>query len=143
MDRATRKALAWRVSNTLDTAFCIEALEEALVRHGRPGILDTDQGSQFTSPRFTDVLKNADVRISMDGRTRWTDCCNTWRPRSALAGHTPDEAMWGSRNGETGSLTTTGTRLIDTRVLSGETGPPQLMDQGTVGDLMSGRPAPP
>jgi putative transposase len=73
MDWATRKVLAWRVSNTMDTAFCIEALEEALVRHGRPGIFNTDQGSQFTSPRFTDVLKDAGVRISMDGRGRWMD----------------------------------------------------------------------
>ena len=73
MDWATRKVLAWRVSNTMDTAFCIEALEEALTRHGRPGIFNTDQGSQFTSPRFTDVLKDADVRISMDGRGRWMD----------------------------------------------------------------------
>ena len=73
MDWATRKVLAWRVSNTMDTAFCIDALEEALARHGRPGIFNTDQGSQFTSPRFTDVLKNASVRISMDGRGRWMD----------------------------------------------------------------------
>ena len=73
MDWATRKVLAWRVSNTMDTAFCIDALEEALVRHGRPGIFNTDQGSQSTSPRFTDVLKDANVRISMDGRGRWMD----------------------------------------------------------------------
>ena len=73
MDWATRKVLAWRVSNTMDTAFCIDALEEALARHGRPGIFNTDQGSQFTSPRFTDVLKDANVRISMDGRGRWMD----------------------------------------------------------------------
>jgi putative transposase len=73
MDWATRKVLAWRVSNTMDTAFCIDALEEALIHHGRPGVFNTDQGSQFTSPRFTTVLKDADVRISMDGRGRWMD----------------------------------------------------------------------
>ena len=73
MDWATRKVLAWRLSNTMDADFCIEALEEALSRHGRPGIFNTDQGSQFTSPRFTDVLRRAGVRISMDGRGRWMD----------------------------------------------------------------------
>ena len=73
MDWATRKVLAWRVSNTMDTAFCLEALEEALAHHGRPGIFNTDQGSQFTSPRFTGVLRDAQVLISMDGRGRWMD----------------------------------------------------------------------
>jgi putative transposase len=56
MDWATRKVLAWRVSNTMDVEFCIEALEEALARFGRPEIFNTDQGSQFTSPRFTGIL---------------------------------------------------------------------------------------
>ena len=128
MDWATRKVLVWRVSNTMDTAFCIGALEEAPVRHGRPGISNTDQGNQFTSPRFTNVLNEAGVRISMDGRGQWMDkvfierlwrslkyeCAylhafetglklrgrltqwigyyNTRRPRSALAGRTPDES---------------------------------------------------
>ena len=55
----------------MDADFCIEALEEALCRYGRPGIFNTDQGSQFTSPRFTDVLREAGIRISMDGRGRW------------------------------------------------------------------------
>ncbi len=73
MDWATRKVLAWRVSNTMDVAFCIEALEEALARFGRPEIFNTDQGSQFTSPRFTGTLLEAGVRISMDGRGRWMD----------------------------------------------------------------------
>jgi putative transposase len=73
MDWATRKVLAWRVSNTLDVEFCIEALEEALARFGRPEIFNTDQGSQFTSPRFTGVLQRARARISMDGRGRWMD----------------------------------------------------------------------
>jgi len=73
MDWATRKVLSWRVSNTMDVEFCIEALEEALARFGRPEIFNTDQGSQFTSPRFTGVLQQAGVRISMDGRGRWMD----------------------------------------------------------------------
>ncbi len=73
MDWATRKVLSWRVSNTMDVEFCIEALEEALARYGRPEIFNTDQGSQFTSPRFTGILQEAGVRISMDGRGRWMD----------------------------------------------------------------------
>jgi putative transposase len=73
MDWASRKVLSWRVSNTLDVEFCLEALEEALARFGRPGIFNTDQGGQFTSPRFTGVLERAGVRVSMDGRGRWMD----------------------------------------------------------------------
>ena len=73
MDWATRKVLSWRVSNTMDVEFCLEALEEAMARFGRPRIFNTDQGSQFTSPRFTGVLQRAGVRISMDGRGRWMD----------------------------------------------------------------------
>jgi putative transposase len=73
MDWTSRKVLAWRVSNTMDVEFCLEALEEALARFGRPEIFNTDQGSQFTSPRFTGVLQEAGIRISMDGRGRWMD----------------------------------------------------------------------
>ncbi len=73
MDWATRKVLSWRVSNTMDVEFCLDALEEALAHHGRPEIFNTDQGSQFTSPRFTGVLQRAGVRVSMDGRGRWMD----------------------------------------------------------------------
>jgi putative transposase len=73
MDWTSRKVLAWRVSNTMDVEFCLEALEEALARFGKPEIFNTDQGSQFTSPRFTAVLRDAEVRISMDGRGRWMD----------------------------------------------------------------------
>jgi putative transposase len=65
--------LSWRVSNTMDVEFCIQALEDALARFGRPEIFNTDQGSQFTSPRFTGVLQKAGARISMDGRGRWMD----------------------------------------------------------------------
>lgn len=73
MDWATRRVLAWRLSNTLEVEFCIEALEEAMARHGSPEIFNTDQGSQFTSPRFTEVLTAAKVKSSMDGRGRWID----------------------------------------------------------------------
>jgi putative transposase len=73
MDWSTRKVLSWRVSNTMDAEFCIEALEEALSRFGGPEIFNTDQGSQFTSPRFTGVLQAAGVRVSMDRRGRWMD----------------------------------------------------------------------
>ncbi len=73
MDWATRHVLAWRLSNTMDAEFCIEALRQALVRYGRPEIFNTDQGSQFTSFEFTGVLKDAGVTISMDGRGRCMD----------------------------------------------------------------------
>ena len=73
MDWASRKVLAWRLSNTLETDFCVEALEEALARYGAPEIFNTDQGTQFTSDEFTGRLQAAGVRISMDGRGRWMD----------------------------------------------------------------------
>jgi len=73
MDWATRRVLAWRLSNTMDARFCIEALNEALAEHGRPEIFNTDQGSQFTSLEFTGVLKDAQIAISMDGRGRCLD----------------------------------------------------------------------
>jgi putative transposase len=73
MDWASRKVLSWRLSNTLEADFCVDALNEALARYGRPGIFNTDQGSQFTGFEFTQVLKDAGVRISMDGKGRWMD----------------------------------------------------------------------
>ena len=73
MDWYSRKVLAWRLSNTLDTEFCVDALEDALRRYGAPEIFNTDQGAQFTSVDFTNVLKDAGVRISMDGKGRWID----------------------------------------------------------------------
>ncbi len=73
MDWATRRVLSWRLSNTLDARFCVEALSEALERYGPPDIFNTDQGSQFTSLEFTSVLKDAGVAISMDGRGRCMD----------------------------------------------------------------------
>jgi putative transposase len=73
MDWYSRKVLSWRLSNTLDADFCCEALQEALSTHGKPVIFNTDQGSQFTSFEFTQVLKDAGVRISMDSKGRWMD----------------------------------------------------------------------
>ncbi len=73
MDWHSRRVLSWRVSNTMDTDFCIEALEEALQRFGAPEIFNTDQGSQFTSEAFTGVLKDHGIDISMDGKGRWVD----------------------------------------------------------------------
>jgi putative transposase len=73
VDWFSRKVLAWRLSITLSADFCIEALEEALGRHGRPEIFNTDQGSQFTSVDFIKVLKDAEIAISMDGKGAWRD----------------------------------------------------------------------
>ena len=73
MDWASRKVLAWRLSNTLDASFCLDALEEALARFGAPEIFNTDQGSQFTSEDFIEMLSTPGISISMDGRGRWID----------------------------------------------------------------------
>lgn len=73
MDWYSRKILSWRLSNTMDTAFCLAALEEALARYGLPEIFNSDQGGQFSSLDFTQALSNRNVRISMDGRGQWRD----------------------------------------------------------------------
>jgi putative transposase len=73
MDWHSRKVLSWRLSNTLDSDFCVSALKEAIARYGRPEIFNTDQGCQFTSKSFTDVLKANGIKISMDGRGRFLD----------------------------------------------------------------------
>ena len=73
IDWFSRRVLAWRLSITMEAAFCVEALEEALARHGRPEIFDTDQGSQFTSEAFTGVLTRNGIAISMDGKGAWRD----------------------------------------------------------------------
>src|SRR5690625_3936614 len=73
MDVCSRKILAWRLSNTMDQSFCIEALKDAMDRYGKPKIFNTDQGSQFTSDRFTSILLEAGVRVSMNGRGAWRD----------------------------------------------------------------------
>ena len=73
MDWHSRKVLSWRLSNTLDADFCGAALEEALTRYGVPEIFNTDQGCQFTSFKFTQILKDSGVKISMDGKGCWMD----------------------------------------------------------------------
>lgn len=73
IDWYSRRVLAWRVSITMDTDFCLEAVEEAIVRHGTPEVFNSDQGSQFTSQAFTGLLKEHGIAISMDGKGCWRD----------------------------------------------------------------------
>jgi putative transposase len=73
IDWTSRAVLSWRLSNTMDVSFCLAALEDALAKHGKPHIFNTDQGSQFTSAAFTGALTAAGIKISMDGRGRWVD----------------------------------------------------------------------
>jgi len=73
LDWFSRRVLSWRLSITMDAAFCVEALEEALARHGKPHIVNTDQGSQFTCPAFTGILTGHCIAISMDGKGAWRD----------------------------------------------------------------------
>jgi putative transposase len=73
VDWFSRRVLSWRLSITMEAGFCIEALEEAIARHGRPEIFNTDQGAQFTSHDFTGVLNKAGIAISMDGKGSWRD----------------------------------------------------------------------
>ncbi len=73
MDLYSRKILSWRLSNSLDVRFCLEALQEALVRYGAPEIFNTDQGAQFTATAFTSILEEHSIQISMDGKGRWID----------------------------------------------------------------------
>ena len=73
LDWFSRRVLSWRVSITMEASFCIATLEEALAKHGKPEIFNTDQGSQFTCAAFTDVLTRNDIRISMDGKGAWRD----------------------------------------------------------------------
>ena len=73
LDWYSRKVLSWRVSNTMDNSFCLEALKEAIAPYGTPEIFNTDQGSQFTSDAFTGKLKEHNIRISMDGKGSWRD----------------------------------------------------------------------
>mgnify|MGYP000005786337 CR=1 FL=1 len=73
MDWCSRRVLSWRLSNTMDTRFCVGAVKEALAKFGCPTILNSDQGAQFTSQQFTEVLHDSGIQISMDGRGRWID----------------------------------------------------------------------
>jgi putative transposase len=73
LDWFSRRVLAWRVSITMEADFCVEAVEEALARYGKPGIFNTDQGSQFTGEAFTGLLSKNEIAISMDGKGAWRD----------------------------------------------------------------------
>lgn len=84
MDWHSRKVVSWRLSNTLEADFCVEALKEALAKYGRPEIFNTDQGSQFTSGDWIDTLTEAGVKISMDGKGRWIDNRMIERPWRSL-----------------------------------------------------------
>ena len=109
MDWHTRKVLSWRVSNSLESDFCAEALEEALARFGAPGFFNIERGAQFTSQAFSGMLKGRGVAISMDGRGRWLDNVFVERPWRSVkyedfylhAYETPKELRTGlSRNCE-------------------------------------------
>lgn len=73
MDWFSRKVLSWRLSNSMEADFCVEALKEAIAKYGKPEIMNSDQGSQFTGFEWIQALKDADVKISMDGKGRWVD----------------------------------------------------------------------
>ena len=73
MDWSSRKVIAWRRSNSMDADFCVEALKEAIANHGKPEIFNTDQGSQFTSGAWINVLTDPKIKISMDGKGVWCD----------------------------------------------------------------------
>jgi|TARA_B100001971_G_C18178233_1_gene531172 putative transposase len=73
LDWYSRRVLSWKLSTTMDMHFCVDAVEEAIATHGKPEIMNTDQGSQFTSQAFTGLLKENDIRISMDGKGAWRD----------------------------------------------------------------------
>ena len=93
MDWATRKVLTWRLSNTLDASFCVEALEEALAKYGKPEIMNTDQGSQYTGAGWITTLKKADIKISMDGQGRYLNNIfneRLWRSLKQEAVHLHD-----------------------------------------------------
>ena len=108
LDWFSRRVLSWRVSITMEASFCVETLKNALARHGRPEIFNTDQGSQFTGAAFTSVLVKNDIAISMDGRGAWRDnvfverlwrsvkACRTRAPRSG--GTSPDQAYYGAHS---------------------------------------------
>ena len=73
MDWFSRKVLSWRLSNSMEADFCVEALKVAIAKYGKPAIMNSDQGSQFTGFEWTNALKDPDVEISMDGKGRWVD----------------------------------------------------------------------
>ncbi len=89
LDWATRRVLSWRLSITMEASFCVETLEDALARHGKPAIFNTDQGSQFTGAAFTGVLADNGIAISMDGKGAWRDNVfveRLWKKRQIRGG---------------------------------------------------------
>ena len=93
MDWATRKVLTWQLSNTLDASFCVEGLEEALAKYGKPVIMNTDQGSQYTGAGWITTLTKADIKISMDGQGRYLNNIfneRLWRSLKQEAVHLHD-----------------------------------------------------
>ena len=94
LDWFSRRVLSWRVSTSMEAAFCIEALEEALTKHGKPEIFNTDQGSQFTCEAFTDVLRRNDIKISMDGKGAWRDNVFVERLWRAMAVSNSPATAW-------------------------------------------------
>jgi len=79
LDWFSRRVLSWRLSITMEAAFCVETLQDAMARHGKPEIFNTDQGSQFTGQAFTGVLADNGIAISMDGKGAWRDNVFVWR----------------------------------------------------------------
>jgi putative transposase len=106
LDWATRRVLSWQLSITMEAAFCIETLEDALARHGKPEIFNTDQGSQFTGSAFTGVLAGHGIAISMDGKGAWRDNVfveRLWRSvntRRCICGPTKASAKPGVRSAD-------------------------------------------
>ncbi len=99
LDWFSRRVLSWRVSITLEVEFCLDAVEEALARHGRPKIFNTDQGSQFTSAAFTGLLLGNAIAISMDGRGAWRDNVfveRLWRSVKYEEVYWPELTNWAS-----------------------------------------------
>ena len=105
MDWHTRMVLSWRISNTLEADFCVEALNEAIYRFGPPDIMNSDQGSQFTSFAWTDSLRRSGIRISMDGKGRYLDNILIERLRRTLKYECVYLHVW-----ETGSHARAGVR---------------------------------
>jgi hypothetical protein len=93
IDWFSRRVLSWRVSITMEAGFCVEAVEEALARHGKPEIFNTDQGSQFTSTVFTGLLTGKAIAISMDGRGAWRGGVDDWRGSSRFRGVAVDRPL--------------------------------------------------
>ncbi len=117
LDWFSRRVLSWRVSITMEAAFCVETLEDALARHGKPDIFNTDQGSQFTGAAFTGALANNGIAISMDGKGAWRDNVFVERlgavsnMRKCICGPTRASARPAHRSAEISTSTITAARI--------------------------------